>query len=114
MRLCREPRACRLKITERGDLGFADKAAGEDAGIRRGRQREAAIPDREPEIVHANRNVEQPRGPKLPTSAAAQRRANATAKAFLTEFDGEPDCNRQRNNQQQDSPATGVPLLKPT
>src|SRR4029434_2263612 len=35
VRLCRELRTCRLKIAERGDLGFADEAAKEDTWVRR-------------------------------------------------------------------------------
>src|ERR1043166_7303992 len=83
---CGELRIDRVEVSEGGDFRFPDEAAGEDSGVRCRRQGEAAITDRQPEIVNSDRKVKHPRGPKLPARAAAQCNANAAAKVPLTQL----------------------------
>src|SRR6266542_16962 len=108
-----ELRAGRMKVAECGDFGFADEAPGEHARVRGRGQRETAIFERQAEVVRANRKVEQPRGPELPTRPTTQRGTEAPAKVFLTELDRYTNQDRRGNDQQQDSPAAGIPSLEP-
>src|SRR5437867_869601 len=77
----------RVQVLERGNFGFADEATGKDAWVRRRWQCEAAITDREPEVIENDRKVEHPRRPKLPARAAAECSLNTAAKVPLTELD---------------------------
>ncbi len=102
-----------MEVAERDDLRFADKTAGENAGVRSRRQREAAIKNRQPDVIDGDGKVEQPRGPEFPVCPATQRGGDATADVSLREFAAKTNCDHQCDDQQQDRPAAGVPSHEP-
>ena len=69
--------------------------------------------NRQPQVVHRDRKIEQPRRPEFPTRPATPRRAEAAAHFRLRELSPQTKRTHQRNDEQQDGPTAGVPSLKP-
>src|SRR5436190_3291398 len=61
-----------VSLIENLELGFSDESARRHSRIRCCGQAQTAVTNGEPEIMEGNRNVEQPRRPKLPMRPASR------------------------------------------